>query len=93
MRKGHPRPLSQKLRAEAKALAAMPESAIDTAEMPEIVDWSGAVRGAFYRPVKKPLSLRIDADVIHWFQLQGQGYQTRINAILREYVDRHRKQA
>ena len=93
MKKGNSRPLSQKLRAEARALATMPETAIDTTEMPEITDWSGAVRGAFYRPVKKPLSLRIDADVIHWFQRQGQGYQTRINAILREYVDRHRKRA
>ena len=93
MKKGNSRPLSQKLRTEARALATMPETAIDTTEMPEITDWSGAVRGAFYRPVKKPLSLRIDADVIHWFQRQGQGYQTRINAILREYVDRHRKRA
>lgn len=93
MKKGNPRPLSQKLRVEARALATIPESAIDTTEMPEITDWSGAVRGALYRPVKKPLSLRIDADVIHWFQQQGQGYQTRINAILREYVDRHRKRA
>ena len=71
----------------------LPESEIDTAEMPEITDWSGAVRGAFFRPVKKPLSLRIDADVVDWFQRQGQGYQTRMNAVLREYVERHRQQA
>jgi uncharacterized protein (DUF4415 family) len=85
--------LTPKLQAELEALAAMPESEIDTTEMPEIADWSGALRGVFYRPIKKPLSLRIDADVIDWFQRQGQGYQTRMNAVLRAYVERHRKSA
>jgi uncharacterized protein (DUF4415 family) len=93
MRKGNPEPLTPKLQAELEALAAMPESEIDTTEMPEIADWSGALRGVFYRPIKKPLSLRIDADVIDWFQRQGQGYQTRMNAVLRAYVERHRKSA
>ena len=93
MRKGNPEPLTPKLQAELEALAAMPESEIDTTEMPEIADWSGALRGVFYRPIKKPLSLRIDADVIDWFQRQGQGYQTRKNAVLRAYVERHRKSA
>jgi uncharacterized protein (DUF4415 family) len=93
MRKGNPEPLTPKLQAELEALAAMPESEIDTTEMPEIADWSGALRGAFYRPIKKPLSLRIDADVIDWFQRQGQGYQTKMNAVLREYVERHRRPA
>jgi uncharacterized protein (DUF4415 family) len=49
------------------------------------------VRGAFYRPVKKPVSLRLDADIVDWFQRQGTGYQTRINAVLRDYVERHQK--
>jgi uncharacterized protein (DUF4415 family) len=93
MRKGNPKPLARKLRAEAEALAAMPESEINTSEMPEITDWSSAVRGAFYRPIKRPLSLRVDADVVDWFQGQGNGYQTRMNSALREYVERHRKRA
>jgi uncharacterized protein (DUF4415 family) len=93
MRKGNPRPLTAKLRAEVKALAAMPDSEIDTTDMPEITDWSSAVRGGFYRPVKRPLSLRIDADVIDWFQRQGEGYQTRMNAVLRDYVERRRRRA
>ncbi|HEV2135550.1 MAG TPA: BrnA antitoxin family protein [Terracidiphilus sp.] len=61
--------------------------------MPEITDWSKAVRGGLYRPVKRPLSLRLDADVVDWFQRQGEGYQTRMNAVLREYVERQRKRA
>jgi uncharacterized protein (DUF4415 family) len=93
IKRGNPEPLTPKLRAELDALAAMPDSEIDTGDMPPISDWSRAVRGAFYRPVKRPLSLRVDADIIDWFQRQGQGYQTRMNSALREYVERHRKHA
>ena len=53
MKKGNRKPLTPKLRAELKVLAAMPESEIDTAEMPPITDWSHAVRGPFYRPIKR----------------------------------------
>jgi uncharacterized protein (DUF4415 family) len=93
MKKGNRKPLTPKLRAELKVLAAMPESEIDTADMPSITDWSRAVRGPFYRPIKRPLSLRVDADIVDWFQRQGQGYQTRMNLALREYVERRRKRA
>jgi uncharacterized protein (DUF4415 family) len=93
MKRGNPEPLTPELKAELDALAAMPESEIDTTDMPPIADWSYAVRGPFYRPIKRPLSLRVDADIIDWFQRQGQGYQTRMNLALREYVDRHREHA
>ncbi len=51
-------------------------------------------RGAFYRPLKQQLTLRIDADVVAWFKQQtqnGKGDQTVINKALREYVERHAK--
>src|ERR1035441_2705314 len=91
MKRGNPEPLTPELQAELDALTAMPESEIDTTEMPPITDWSHAVRGPFYRPIKRPLSLRVDADILDWFQRQGQGYQTRMNSALREYVERHHK--
>jgi len=50
---------------------------------------SGAKRGLFYRPVKQQLTLRLDADVVAWFKrhtTSNEGYQTRINRALREYV-------
>ena len=93
MKRGNPEPLTAKLQAELDALAAMPESEIDTSDMPPITDWSKAVRGGFFRPIKRPLSLRVDADIDDWFQRQGQGYQTRMNSALREYVERHRERA
>ncbi|CAA7614647.1 BrnA antitoxin family protein [Magnetospirillum sp. UT-4] len=89
MKKGNPQPLTPELQAELDALAARQDGGIDTGDMPEVTDWSGAIRGAFFRPIKKPLSLRLDADVIAWFKKDGEGYQTRINAALREYMDRH----
>ena len=71
--------------AQLKAAAAMPDSQIDTTDpdASEAMDWSEAVRGRFYRPVKTLKSLRLDADVLAYFQAQGKGYQTRINALLR----------
>lgn len=54
--------------AEIDALAALPEPGIETREMPEVLDWSGARRGLFFRPIKQQLTLRIDADVIAWFK-------------------------
>ena len=40
-------------------------------------------------PVKTHLSLRLDEDIVAWFKRQGTGYQTRINAVLRSYVQAH----
>ena len=67
-------------------LAKMPDSEIDTSDIPELPDsaWKGAVRGRFYRPVKQAVSLRLDADVIAWLKKDGNGYQTRANQMLRE---------
>jgi uncharacterized protein (DUF4415 family) len=39
---------------------------------------------------KAQLTLRIDSDVLDWFRRQGQGYQTKINALLRAYMDAHK---
>jgi uncharacterized protein (DUF4415 family) len=81
---------------ELAALARLPDDEIDTRSMPEAKDWSGARRGAFYRPVKQQLTLRLDADVIAWFKdhaSKGEGYQTNINRALREHVLRRARKA
>jgi uncharacterized protein (DUF4415 family) len=44
-----------------------------------------------YKPVKKPVTLRLDADVLAWFKRQGRGYQTRINRALRRLMMEKRK--
>ena len=78
--------IKPELLAQIKALEAMPDSAIDLADAPELADWSNSIPGKFYRPVKQLLSVRLDADLIEWFKSSGKGYQTRINAALRAYV-------
>jgi uncharacterized protein (DUF4415 family) len=49
-------------------------------------EWVG-----MYKPVKKPVTLRLDADVLAWFQRGGRGYQTRINRALRKLMSDERK--
>src|ERR1017187_7510008 len=73
---------------EIRALHQMKDRNVDTIEIPPILDWSGAVVGKFYRPIKKPLTIRLDADVLAWLKGQGKGYQTRINALLRSSMER-----
>ena len=97
MRKGSSTGLTRKQRAELRALAALPDDEIDTNDIPEVTDWSGAKRGVFYRPVKQQLTLRLDADLVAWFKShapKGRGYQTDMNRALRNHVrrrDRARK--
>jgi len=49
-------------------------------------EWEG-----MYKPLKKPVTLRLDADVLAWFQRGGRGYQTRINRALRRVMTEERK--
>jgi uncharacterized protein (DUF4415 family) len=63
------------------------EFGIDTTDIPPTHDWSKAVVGKFYRPIKKPLTIRIDADILAWLKGQGKGYQTRVNALLRSVME------
>jgi len=45
--------------------------------------WQTAQIGRFYRPIKTPVSIRIDNDVLAWLKSKGEGHLTRINEILR----------
>jgi len=59
---------------------------IDTSDIPELDE-------AFFReaelrlPSKQSVTIRLDADVLMWFRAQGQGYQSRINQLLRRYME------
>ena len=78
---------SRQQKKELAALAAVRDDKIDFSDAPEVRDWSRAVVGKFYRPVKKSLTIRLDADVLAWLKAQGRGYQTRINKLLRAAMD------
>lgn len=86
-------PLTKAQIAHLKKIAARPESEIDFTDIPELTDgqWKSAVRGRFYRPVKRQITARVDADVLEWLKSHGRGYQSRLNAILRrEMLAAHR---
>ncbi len=72
-------------------LAARPDREIDLTDIPEIQKIpSDAVIGKFYRPKKTTVTIRLDADVVAWIKASGSGYQTRINAYLRQLMQHHR---
>ena len=54
-----------------------------------VADWAEAVVGM--PQLKTPVNARFDVDVVQWFKAQGRGYQTRMNAVLRRYMEAHRK--
>ena len=77
------------LEAQMANLKQKSDDEIDFSDIPEILDWSNAVRGKFYRPLKEQVSIRLDADVLAWFRNKEEKYQTAINSVLREYMLSH----
>jgi len=67
------------------------DATIDFADMPEVLDWSGAEIGRFYRPAKRPVTMRLDDDVISWLKSYGRGYQTKANLLLRHAMESSRQ--
>ena len=76
-----------------KKIEEIQEKDIDYSDIPELDDsfWDNAE--IEYPENKKPVTLRLDRDVLDWFKSTGRGYQTKINAILRSYVEAHKKNA
>ena len=76
------------------ALESLPDSAIDTSDIPELTeeDFANSIRLGgrsisdvmkLYKARKAPITARIDLDVLEWLKGKGDGYQTRLNTILR----------
>jgi len=65
----------------------------DEFDLKEAYDFKRGIRGRFYRPTKKTTTIRLDDDVILYFKKKASekkvGYQTLVNAALREYVEHH----
>jgi uncharacterized protein (DUF4415 family) len=81
--------LTEERKRELAELAKRPDSEIDFSDIPELTEkfWQNAVPNPFYKPVKKQVTLRIDADILAWLRQQGKdGYQSRLNAVLRQVM-------
>ena len=72
-------------RRQLKAIADLPDNWIDTSDIQELTmeQMRRAARGQLYRPVKKPVTIRLDMDVLEWLKKDGRGYQTKANRLLR----------
>ena len=74
-----------------KAVDAMEDKEINLSDLPEISPdkFAKAIVRKGLKPVAKKtqVTLRIDTDVLTWFKAQGKGYQTKINALLKAYVE------
>jgi uncharacterized protein (DUF4415 family) len=79
------RPLTSRQRRQVATLAARSDRRIDYSDIPPLTAsfWQNAVRNPFYRPVKRQITVRLDADIIAWLRMPGRGYQTRLNRLLR----------
>ena len=77
------RKLTKEQKRDIRAIAAKRDADIDFSDAPPVLDWSGAEIGKFYRPEKKPVTMRLDSDVIAWLKADGRGYQTKANWLLR----------
>ena len=82
----NPPELTDEEQAYLERARANPDAPIDTSDIPELD------AAFFQREQKKQLTMRLDNDVVEWFKSQGSGYQTRINAVLRAFYERHREQ-
>ena len=77
-------PVTDKQRRELERLRDLPDSQIDFSDAPERNPRASDLQvGRFYRPIKQLVSLRVDADVLHWFRWRGKKYQTYMNEVLR----------
>jgi uncharacterized protein (DUF4415 family) len=78
-------------------LDAMSDEDIDTTDIPEITDeqWARAFRPGLHRPIKQPITIRLDADIVGWFKEHAgdKPYQTEINRVLRQHVANAKRRA
>jgi len=90
MNKSH---TSNKSLTDWERLDAMQDEDIDLSDVPEITPemFAKAVVRRGLKPTRKKqqITIRVDNDVLEWFRAQGRGYQTKINTLLRAYMEAH----
>ena len=76
----------------SKELAALPDSAIDATDIPELGAnfWKNARVVMPEDRGKTQIAAKFDADMVTWFKKQGRGYQARMNTVLRSFYEAHR---
>lgn len=83
--------MSKTSKTDWERLARQNDEDIDTSDIPEL-DIDFFRRAELRVPAKQAVTIRLDADVLAWFKSQGAGYQTRINQLLRQYMQAQKGQ-
>lgn len=85
------KPIKKPSRTDWERVDAMSDEDIDTSDIPPL-DETFFANAEIRMPQAKPsITIRLDPDILEWFKGQGRGYQTRINAVLRKYVEAQKK--
>ncbi len=82
--------LSAEQKARLDAVASMPDEQIDYSDAPSLPDAVWMKAATELPHTKQQITLRIDAEVLEFFKHTGKRYQSRINAVLRSYVEAHK---
>jgi uncharacterized protein (DUF4415 family) len=88
--------LSPEQFARLERLASLPDEAIDTSDIPEVRDWTGAKRGLFYTGPSDKVAIGVDPEVVKWFRSHspaGDEYENGINRVLLEYITEQSRKA
>jgi uncharacterized protein (DUF4415 family) len=88
--------LSPEQHARLERLAALPDEAIDTSDIPEVRVWTGAKRGLFYASPGDKVAIGVDADVVAWFRSHSptvEEFEMRINRVLSEHISNESRKA
>ncbi|TAJ95179.1 MAG: 3-oxoacyl-ACP synthase [Gammaproteobacteria bacterium] len=85
------KPSKKRSKTDWRKVNAKADAEIDTSDIPPL--GPDFFKSAVLRMpmAKSSITVRLDSDVLQWFRQQGSGYQTRINAVLRTYMDAHLK--
>lgn len=86
-----PAVLSAEQVARLEAVASMPDEQINYSDAPSLPNAAWMKAAATLPSTKQQITLRIDADVLEFFKQTGARYQSRMNAVLRAYVEAHKK--
>ena len=83
--------MSSSMKQKPNKIEEIKDEDINYSDIPELDEefWKNAV--IEYPKKKKPVTIRLDVDILEWFKSMGKGYQTKINAILRSYYEAHKK--
>lgn len=83
--------MNKSSRTDWSRLARQDDKDIDTSDIPEL-DQDFFRQAELRVPAKQTVTIRLDSDVLAWFKEQGSGYQTRINQLLRQYMQAQQRQ-